>query len=153
MTASAWTDDRVGRLKTLWLEGQSAEMIARELAHGVTRNAVLGKVHRLGLSAGRAAGKTKPLAKVRIAPSQCVRLPSSGPEVIAHAPSPEIGVATLLSVGRCDCRWPLGDPLASDFSLCGRRVSRGAYCQTHAAIAYRPVRETPASLERLIRLS
>ncbi len=53
MTASAWTDDRVGRLKTLWLEGRSAAQIARDLDHGLTRSAVLGKVYRLGLSAAR----------------------------------------------------------------------------------------------------
>ena len=53
MTASAWTEDRVGRLKTLWHEGQTAEQIARDLANGITRCAVLGKVYRMGLSAGR----------------------------------------------------------------------------------------------------
>ena len=49
MTAG-WTDDRVGALKKLWLEGQSASQIAKQLGGGVTRNAVIGKVHRLGLS-------------------------------------------------------------------------------------------------------
>ncbi|HRL05851.1 MAG TPA: GcrA family cell cycle regulator, partial [Brevundimonas diminuta] len=49
-----WTEDRVGALKKLWLEGQSASQIAKALGGGVTRNAVIGKVHRLGLS-GRAA--------------------------------------------------------------------------------------------------
>ena len=53
MTAG-WTEDRVGALKKLWLEGQSASQIAKQLGGGVTRNAVIGKVHRLGLS-GRAA--------------------------------------------------------------------------------------------------
>src|SRR5205085_6698739 len=55
MTASVggWTDDRVASLKKLWLEGLSASQIAKQLG-GVTRNAVIGKVHRLGLS-GRAA--------------------------------------------------------------------------------------------------
>lgn len=45
----SWTDDRVEILKKLWVEGQSASQIAKELG-GVTRNAVIGKVHRLGLS-------------------------------------------------------------------------------------------------------
>lgn len=49
----SWTDDRVERLSTLWLEGRSASQIAAELGEGVSRNAVIGKVHRLGLS-GRA---------------------------------------------------------------------------------------------------
>ena len=57
-----WTEDRVDVLKRLWLEGLSASQIAKQLGGGVTRNAVIGKVHRLGLS-GRAA------------PSQPVRTP------------------------------------------------------------------------------
>ena len=46
----SWTEERVGALKKLWLEGQSASQIAKQLGDGVTRNAVIGKVHRLGLS-------------------------------------------------------------------------------------------------------
>ena len=46
----SWTDERVEHLKKMWLEGLSASQIANELAHGITRNAVIGKVHRLGLS-------------------------------------------------------------------------------------------------------
>ena len=45
----AWTEDRVEKLKSMWTEGNSASQIAKELG-GVTRNAVIGKVHRLGLS-------------------------------------------------------------------------------------------------------
>ena len=54
----AWTDDRVEKLKTMWTEGNSASQIAKELG-GVTRNAVIGKVHRLGLS--NRASSTKPI--------------------------------------------------------------------------------------------
>ncbi|MEP2028503.1 MAG: GcrA family cell cycle regulator [Paracoccaceae bacterium] len=61
----SWTDDRVEMLKKMWGEGQSASQIAKELG-GVTRNAVIGKVHRLGLSnrAG-SGGNAKPEAKVK----------------------------------------------------------------------------------------
>ncbi len=55
----SWTDERVERLKKLWNEGLSASQIAADLG-GVTRNAVIGKVHRLGLS-GRAKSPTRPL--------------------------------------------------------------------------------------------
>ena len=54
----SWTDDRVEILKKLWVEGQSASQIAKELG-GVTRNAVIGKVHRLGLS-NRATSSSSP---------------------------------------------------------------------------------------------
>ena len=67
----SWTDERVETLKKMWGEGQSASQIAKELG-GVTRNAVIGKVHRLGLSnragsggaAAKASPKDKPAAKV-----------------------------------------------------------------------------------------
>ncbi len=68
----SWTDDRVEILKKMWGEGQSASQIAKELG-GVTRNAVIGKVHRLGLSnrtggGGKAAAKDKPAAKAAVKP-------------------------------------------------------------------------------------
>lgn len=67
----SWTDDRVETLKKMWGEGQSASQIAKELG-GVTRNAVIGKVHRLGLSnragTGTAAAAAKPAAKEKAAP-------------------------------------------------------------------------------------
>jgi GcrA cell cycle regulator len=66
----SWTDDRVEILKTMWMEGNSASQIAKELG-GVTRNAVIGKVHRLGLSnrATPSKAKTKAAApKAKVAP-------------------------------------------------------------------------------------
>jgi len=153
MTASAWTDDRIGRLKKLWLEGQTAEQIARDLANGITRSAVLGKVHRMGLSAGRPGRQAaRPAASPkppRLAPPrQCAPRPIAAPPEVAMAR----GLATLVSVRRCECRWPLGEPGAADFSLCGQPVSRGAFCASHAAVAYRPARDTPRTLDRLARL-
>ena len=58
----SWTDERVELLKKMWAEGQSASQIAKELG-GVTRNAVIGKVHRLGLSNRSSAAPAKPAAK------------------------------------------------------------------------------------------
>ena len=71
----SWTDERVELLTKMWGEGQSASQIAKELG-GVTRNAVIGKVHRLGLS-NRATSTTKPDAKVKSAPKEEVK--SSAP--------------------------------------------------------------------------
>jgi GcrA cell cycle regulator len=62
----SWTDERVELLKKMWGEGQSASQIAKELG-GVTRNAVIGKVHRLGLS-NRTSGAAKPETKPKVAP-------------------------------------------------------------------------------------
>lgn len=152
MSASAWNDDRIGRLKKLWNEGQTAEQVSRDLGHGITRSAVLGKVYRLGLSAGRATVPAK------APPRPASALPRRDAVSVMHAKlglkgAWESGSATVQSVGRHQCRWPLGDPADAEFSLCGRPVSRGVYCGPHGEIAYRPVRETAKALERLARLN
>ena len=151
MTASAWTQYRVDRLKSLWLQGKTADQIARDLANGISRSAVLGKVHRMGLSSGRAVAKAKSDVHAKAAPTRpAAPAPASFAEPV---PPPEMGITTLLSVRRCECRWPFGEPGSVAFSLCGRRVARGACCGPHAKIAYRPARETAATLERLARLN
>lgn len=149
MNASAWTQDNVDRLKTLWREGKTADQIARDLANGISRSAVLGKVHRMGLSSGRAVATVKSDVRPKAAPTRPIApAPFEDP-----VPSPERGLTTLGSVRRCECRWPFGDPGSAAFSLCGRPVARGVYCRRHAQIAYRPARETAATLERLARLN
>ncbi|MBR9820453.1 MAG: GcrA cell cycle regulator [Rhodobacteraceae bacterium] len=95
----SWTDERVELLKKMWSEGQSASQIAKELG-GVTRNAVIGKVHRLGLSnrsgggaqqpaaaAPKAEAKAKPAPKREAAPAPEPK-PEPAPQAAAPAPSP-----------------------------------------------------------------
>ena len=77
----SWTDERVETLKKMWAEGQSASQIAKELG-GVTRNAVIGKVHRLGLSnrvGGPAAPEPKPAAPARAEPAAAPRPEAPAP--------------------------------------------------------------------------
>lgn len=87
----SWTDDRVEVLKKMWTEGQSASQIAKELG-GVTRNAVIGKVHRLGLSnraaPGAAAAKPEPMAKAAPAKSAAKK-----PKAEKPAPEPKVEAA------------------------------------------------------------
>lgn len=154
----AWTEDHIARLKMLWLEGRTAETIARELGPGISRSAVLGKVYRMGLAAQRVA-PDKPRPRPRLRPAwqsihgQAGRAKKTErrSEVLSAlgplSPSAR-GTRSILTVGRSDCRWPIGDPPAPEFSLCGRRVSRGAYCADHAAIAYSGA---PRPSESLIR--
>ncbi len=85
----SWTDDRVEILKKMWGEGQSASQIAKELG-GVTRNAVIGKVHRLGLSnratgGNKAAAKDKPAAKAAPKPAP---KKAAAKKPVAAAPEP-----------------------------------------------------------------
>jgi len=78
----SWTDERVELLKKMWSEGQSASQIAKELG-GVTRNAVIGKVHRLGLSnrAGAGTAAAKPAAREKpSAKPETAEAPAAAPE-------------------------------------------------------------------------
>lgn len=80
----SWTDERVETLKKMWAEGQSASQIAKELG-GVTRNAVIGKVHRLGLSNRTGAAGAEPAAAKPAAPAPEAK-PAAAPKA---APAPE----------------------------------------------------------------
>lgn len=117
---SAWNEDRLARLKSLWPQGHSADWIARDLGGGLTRHAVLGQVRRLGLSTGDPRREGRRPRQAKVVPV-----------------APASGSATILSVRRADCRWPYGDPAEPSFSLCGCPVERGSFCAAHAAIAYR----------------
>lgn len=146
MTAG-WTEDRVGALTKLWLEGQSASQIAKQLGGGVTRNAVIGKVHRLGLS-GRATPSQPARTTLRTPrpprpvqqPSAPRRIEAAHPRPSAPAPvTPELpGTATVLTLGAHMCKWPIGDPTSRGFTFCGRRSIEGVYCVEHARVAYQP---------------
>ncbi|AUN29518.1 MAG: GcrA family cell cycle regulator [Niveispirillum sp.] len=111
-TESTWSEERVEKLRQLWGQGMSASEIA-ELLGNVTRNAVIGKAHRLGLS-----GRPSPIKKK----------PTKG--------------ATILSLTERMCKWPVGDPKSPDFHFCGKPSLNGLpYCAEHAAIAYQPARK------------
>src|ERR1700692_2214661 len=112
------TDERVETLKRLWLDGLSASQIAKQLG-GVTRNAVIGKVHRLGLS-GRAA-PSHPSRTTFQAPRapRPISMPAPRPRAMEprahHAPAPRAtpyvdlpGTATVLTLGAHMCKWPIG---------------------------------------------
>jgi GcrA cell cycle regulator len=134
-----WTDERVEQLKTLWSEGLSASQIARVLT-GVTRNAVIGKVHRLGL-----AGRAGPARTER--PRTAVARKSVSHAVVPVAPVVEKDpitledghFATVLTINDRMCRWPIGDPSENAFHFCGHKPRFGSpYCEAHARKAYQP---------------
>jgi GcrA cell cycle regulator len=131
---SNWTPERIGALSTLWDDGLSASQIASKLGE-VSRNAVIGKVHRLGL-AGRATTIRAPRAP-RTPKPPFPRKPSKfRPFLIDFTPydGPKIGVLDLKDT---TCHWPLGDPLAAGFGFCGCEIQRGqVYCSHHAVKAY-----------------
>ena len=167
-----WTDERVELLKTLWLDGLSASQIAKQLG-GVTRNAVIGKVHRLGLSGRATPSQPSPVAfkpprSRPAAPSPTLpRRPITAPYAsqVDDRPQPEIrlaprieepGAATVLTLGRHMCKWPIGDPSSSEFTFCGRRsADERPYCVEHAKLAYQPQqtrrKASPNELARSLR--
>ncbi|KKB12698.1 GcrA cell cycle regulator [Devosia geojensis] len=95
-----WTDERVELLKKLWMEGLSASQIAAELGDGVTRNAVIGKVHRLKLSARAKPTNTAPRARApqRTAPRR-VASPSGGMSAGIGMGKPRASVMRTQTIG------------------------------------------------------
>ena len=152
----SWTDERVEMLKKLWADGLSASQIAAELG-GITRNAVIGKVHRLGLS-GRAKAPSSSVPRQRKprAPSmfRAPRPMMRGNAALAmpaydYDPEPEPELleniiplgqrCTLLELDSEKCHWPIGDPGQPDFFFCGGKTgTKVPYCGYHSRIAYQP---------------
>src|SRR6202035_1021167 len=135
MTVLTWSDDRVEQLKKLWEAGLSASQIAAELGN-VTRNAVIGKVHRLGLS-GRAKSpssaaprqrKARPAQQmVRVARPMARRHTALAHDVAVEAEPDPVSYdnvvpisqrLSLVELNEATCHWPIGDPSSADFYFC-----------------------------------
>jgi GcrA cell cycle regulator len=164
----SWSDERVELLRKLWSEGLSASQIAAELG-GITRNAVIGKVHRLGLS-GRAKSPSSAAPRPRKprAPSQILRV--SRPALRGNTalapmyeldiePEPELAEniiplgqrCSILELSEDKCHWPIGDPGTPDFFFCGGKTIEGLpYCGYHSRIAYQPLADRRKE-KRLVR--
>ncbi|MBX7146053.1 MAG: GcrA family cell cycle regulator [Alphaproteobacteria bacterium] len=130
-----WTEQRINLLKDLWGQGKSASQIARILGEGLTRNAVIGKVHRLGLA-------SRPT--VSSSPQSIPKIPEKKPVVVEKntvkkkvKPSSTLSVSVAPPIVQRTCMWPIGDPKQSDFQFCGQVVEVGKpYCSEHCNIAY-----------------
>lgn len=149
----SWTEERTDQLKILWADNLSCSQIGAEM--GVTRNAVIGKVHRLGL-AGRAEksklnlqrkGPRKPLGPRK---HKSVRSQPTPPEAfhVLYEPSiddmkiPVEQRKQLTELNADTCRWPIGDPQKPDtFFFCGAvPFLDHPYCHAHCRVAYVPTR-------------
>jgi GcrA cell cycle regulator len=165
-----WTDERVELLKKLWADGLSASQIAAQLG-GVTRNAVIGKVHRLKLSSRGRATAAPVRQKKTLQASSSVK--SSGRTVTTSRSMPaSIGATALqtqfdaepiarqvlrpvenvvvpisrhlqlIQLNERTCKWPNGDPLSEEFHFCGNdSAESGPYCKYHSRIAFQPASE------------
>ena len=165
-----WTDERVELLRKLWSEGLSASQIAAQLG-GVSRNAVIGKVHRLKLSSrGRTSAapshKKKPAATTNGARTTtrtqtvtrttttsigatALQAQFDVEPIARHVMRPQANVVVpisrrlhLVQLTERTCKWPNGDPLTEEFHFCGNDAAEtGPYCGYHARIAFQPASE------------
>ncbi len=155
-----WTDEVIDRLKTLWGEGVSTAEIGRRI--GVSKNAVVGKAHRLLLEPRPSPIRRGPPATAAVAKRPAVRrtvgptlpsMTSAPPERERAAPPPLAPAApppapVLRAVHRAPggrlvaCCWPIGEPGTRSFRFCDAESLPGKpYCSTHAALAYVKVRD------------
>jgi GcrA cell cycle regulator len=148
MTMETWTPERVNQLRNCVVAGLTCSQIAAQI--GVTRNAVIGKMNRLGLSPGRASGVPVRSRSPRVQRSglsthrRLLRLidtkaPSIADDVkLAFAPVDSTKRCSLTELSQGKCRWPINEPGAADFAFCGNESIKGfSYCASHARIAYR----------------
>ena len=124
-----WTEERLRRMKQLFEAGCTTREIAAELGHGITRNAVVGKVHRLGLSKMNGNGaKERELRRLK---------PPPPPKPHWAKVEPGTRRVILFELTDAMCRWPIGDPQDADFGFCGNRKMHGhSYCAFHTRAAY-----------------
>lgn len=134
----SWTDEKIEDLKKLWAKGLSTAEIGREL--GVSKNAVVGKSHRLGLKprpspiSGKSAESTAAAPAAKAAAAAAPAKPKAAKPAKAK-PAEKIG--DIIDLGPQMCRWPFGDPGDEDFHFCGRQVAPSKpYCPEHCAVAY-----------------
>ena len=139
----SWTEEKVAKLKELWGKGNTASQIA-EIIGGISRNAVIGKAHRLNLSAK---------IKTRIAPSNQTsdnleknknlknkrgRRSKFKSLIIEKDFEPE-NPKQLEELDENSCKWPIGHPNEKSFYFCGRSSLKDfSYCKLHLLYAYQP---------------
>ena len=131
-TPNAWTEDRLVQLRKLWDEGLSISQIGDAL--GVSRNAIAGKAHRMGLPK-----RPSPIAKSVSEPQKPAK--PKPPEESANLPL-RLELRKL-KWSRSKCCWPTGDPKLKGFSFCGASIVPGKpYCLKHCEEAYTTSRDS-----------
>lgn len=152
-----WTNEAIDRLRALWAEGHSTAEIGRRM--GVSKNAVVGKAHRLQLPARPspirrdpaaprpvATGRRPTLPPLRaampIVPRREEPKPVLAPTPVAVAPKPVAVVRAFPRVSTKTCCWPIGEPGTQGFHFCSDPAMTGKpYCTEHAALAYVRVKD------------
>ena len=140
----SWTDEKVAKLKELWGKGSTASQIA-EIIGGISRNAVIGKAHRLNLSAKiktRTATSSQKfdnsINEKNIQTIKRGRKNKFKSLIIEKDFEPE-NPKQLEELDENSCKWPIGHPDEKSFYFCGRSSLKDfSYCKLHLLYAYQP---------------
>ncbi len=139
----SWSEEREAKLRELWEKGHTASQIA-EILGGITRNAVIGKAHRLKL-AGRASSKKPDKEKKQQASNQnkqqegYVSRKSRFKSLLLDKNFEPENPKKLEELDDKNCRWPIGHPDEESFYFCGRNPIEGfSYCKLHVLYAFQP---------------
>ena len=139
----SWTEEKVSKLKELWGKGNTASQIA-EIIGGISRNAVIGKAHRLNLSAKiktRTATSSKSFENSiehNNVQSKRGRKSKFKSLIIEKDFEPE-NPKQLEQLDESSCKWPIGHPDEKEFYFCGRSSLKDfSYCKLHLLYAYQP---------------
>ena len=139
----SWTPDRENKLKALWKKGHTASQIAALIGE-TTRNAVIGKAHRLNLAARAVSKKLSitPKAKkenyIEIKQEKLSRKARFKALLLDKNFEPE-NPKKLEELTDETCRWPIGHPYEEKFYFCGRKpMEKFPYCKLHMLYAFQP---------------
>ena len=139
----SWTEEKVAKLRELWGKGNTASQIA-EIIGGISRNAVIGKAHRLNLSAKiktRTAASSKNFnnnLEANSVTSKRGRKSKFKSLIIEKDFEPE-NLKQLEELDEKSCKWPIGHPNEKSFYFCGRSSLKDfSYCKLHLLYAYQP---------------
>ena len=139
----SWNDQKVNKLKELWGKGNTASQIA-EIIGGISRNAVIGKAHRLNLSAKiktRAATSNQSFENSQIEKNNNPKLgrKSKFKSLIIEKDFEPENPKQLEELDESCCKWPIGHPDEKSFYFCGRSSLKDfSYCKLHLLYAYQP---------------